>query len=129
VLLNHEKTDNKFWYLFHRAFLRFSSIYSKQMHNLIFIQSKLDSQSLGALQHRPHCNEQEETLLTIQLLTLSITYTQLILHMATYHTTFKVICLIWQNCIVGAPSNCCPDGPKHVGQFTLNKYQIVHLLE
>jgi hypothetical protein len=34
-------------------------------------------------------NEQEETLLTIQLLT----HTQLILHMTTYHTTFKVICL------------------------------------
>jgi hypothetical protein len=34
---------------------------------------------------------QEEMLLTIQLLTLSITYTHLILHMATYHTTFKVV--------------------------------------
>jgi hypothetical protein len=29
--------------------------------------------------------------------------------MATYHTTFKVICLFWRNCILGIPSDCCPD--------------------
>jgi hypothetical protein len=52
---------------------------------------------------------QEEMLLTIQLLTLYITYTQLILHMATYHTTFKVICLFWQNCILGIRSDCRPN--------------------
>ena len=67
--------------------------------------------SLGqqSLQHSPRHNEYEKTLLTIQLLTLPITYTQFILHMATYHTTFKVICLFGQNCILGIPSDCCPD--------------------
>jgi hypothetical protein len=68
-------------------------------------------------------------LLTIQFLTLSIPYTQFILHMATYHATFKVIYLIWQNCILVIHSVCCPDTPKHVGQFNLNKCQFVHLLE
>ena len=42
--------------------------------------------------------------LTIQLLT----YTQFILHMATYHMTIKVIYLFWQT-ILGIPSDCCPD--------------------
>jgi hypothetical protein len=36
-------------------------------------------------------------------------YTQFILHMTTYHTTFKVIYLIWQNCILVIHSDCCPD--------------------
>jgi hypothetical protein len=33
----------------------------------------------------------------------------LFLYMATYHTTFHVICLFWQNCILSIPSDCCPD--------------------
>jgi hypothetical protein len=34
-------------------------------------------------------------------------YTQFILNMATYHTTFKVIYLIWQNCIFVIHSDWC----------------------
>jgi hypothetical protein len=36
-------------------------------------------------------------------------YSQFILHMPTYHMTFKVIYLIWQNCILVIHSDCYPD--------------------
>jgi hypothetical protein len=95
----------------------------QQMHNLIFIYDKLGihvsayqtiirapQSVLSALQHNTHYNEQEETLFTIQLLTIQflIKHT-LILHMTTYYITFKGFYLFWQNCILGIPSDCCPD--------------------
>jgi hypothetical protein len=49
------------------------------------------SQSFGALKRSPHHNKQEEMFSTFQLLTLPVTRTQLILYIATFHTTFNVI--------------------------------------
>jgi hypothetical protein len=44
--------------------------------------------NVGCVGVRLHHNEHEETLLTIQFLTSSITNTQLIVHMATYKHYF-----------------------------------------
>jgi hypothetical protein len=70
--------------------------------------------SLGTLQHRSHHKEQEETLhnnsvFNDSTFNIILIYTQFILDMASYHTTFKVIYLIWQNCILVIYSDCCPD--------------------